>query len=154
MLADKARHLRLSVGCLFLGALALAGCSRQQATASVSIEDHQFTVEGVCSETARQRGLSGRLALAAGQGMLFVFPASARHRIWMKDMHFPIDILWIDKSGTVVHVQAEATPDSYPAIFAPPVAAQYVLEIPAGSGIRRHAIVAMHNIPSGPPRCR
>src|SRR3989344_4329125 len=40
------------------------------------------------------RGLSGRTSLGEGEGMLFIFDQEGTHGIWMKDMHFAIDIVW------------------------------------------------------------
>lgn len=80
----------------------------------------------------RQKGLSGRLALPEGSGMLFVFSEPSIEGFWMPDMHFSIDIIWLDQAFTVVHSKENATPESYPEVFAPPVPASYVLEVPTG----------------------
>ena len=69
-----------------------------------------FHVEAVVSSAALQQGLSGRPALAAGHGMLFVFPNVQRHSMWMPDMQFPLDIVWLDENFTVVHLTRNATP--------------------------------------------
>ena len=44
----------------------------------------------------RSQGLSGRPNLAAGTGMLFVFEQAGSYAFWMKDMRFPLDMVWID----------------------------------------------------------
>lgn len=99
-----------------------------------------LSAQVVRSPAERSRGLSGRSSLPDGQAMLFVFPASARHGIWMKDMRFPIDIVWLDESKTVVDIKRNATPDSYPHSFRPVEPARYVLELNAGF-VERHNIV-------------
>lgn len=76
----------------------------------------------------RKRGLSGRESLEPTEGMLFVFSDDAHHGIWMKDMQFPIDIIWVDKDGVVVSVEHAARPESYPRVFEPSVPARYVIE--------------------------
>src|SRR3989344_4432018 len=82
---------------------------------------------------ARERGLSLRDSLEEDTGMLFVFPNDARHSFWMKDMKFPIDIVWISKEGKVVDIQHEVAPETYPEYsFAPQDIARYVLELRAG----------------------
>ena len=73
-------------------------------------------------------GLSGKDMLPARRGMLFVFPRSDYYGIWMKDMKFPIDVLWIDKDGIIVDVKKHALPDSYPDVYTPEKKAKYVLE--------------------------
>lgn len=76
-------------------------------------------------------GLSGRESLGEFEGMLFIFPEENFYNMWMKDMLFPIDIIWIDNSYTVVHIKKNATPESYPDTFVSPVPARFVLEVNA-----------------------
>lgn len=83
-------------------------------------------------ESTRNAGLSGRNSLGRNSAMLFVFPQDAKHGIWMKDMNFPIDIVWLDSSKLVVYIADNVQPDSYPTIFAPDNDARYVIELPAG----------------------
>lgn len=80
----------------------------------------------------KQRGLSGRSSLPEGSGMLFIFDTDDEWGIWMKDMLFPIDIIWANTEGRVVGVVENASPDSYPKVFSPSRPARYVLEVPAG----------------------
>ncbi|MDO8575927.1 MAG: DUF192 domain-containing protein, partial [bacterium] len=70
--------------------------------------------------------------LAADEGMLFVSPEDGGHAFWMKDMLFPIDILWISADGRVVYMAENVSPDTYPQSFRPDAPARYVLELPAG----------------------
>lgn len=77
-------------------------------------------------------GLSGRKSLAKDTGMLFVFPQPEMPGFWMKDMHFPIDIVWIDQNNTVVGTTENLIPESYPQKFFPPSPILRVLEVPAG----------------------
>lgn len=76
----------------------------------------------------RQQGLSGRDSLGDVQGMLFIFDENDYHGIWMKDMKFPIDVIWIDESLTVVSVTENLQPSSYPKIFEPPKPVRYIIE--------------------------
>lgn len=80
----------------------------------------------------RQLGLSGTQELSWGQGLLFIFQESDRHGFWMKDMNYPIDIVWIDSEGFVVSVSEAVSPDTFPQVFYPDAPAQFVLEVPAG----------------------
>jgi uncharacterized membrane protein (UPF0127 family) len=81
---------------------------------------------------ALHRGLSGRNSLAEDHGLLFVFPTPDRYGFWMPDMHFAIDIIWLDDKLRVVYIKNDATPDTYPEVFKPDTPARYVLEVPAG----------------------
>lgn len=92
------------------------------------------TVEVARTEAEKVRGLSGRDRLAPDRGMLFVYEAPARPRIWMRGMRFPLDILWI-RDGRIVDLVRGAkapAPGEAPQEFAPREDAQYVLEVPAG----------------------
>ncbi len=80
----------------------------------------------------REKGLSGMASLPEGSGMIFVFEETGVKGFWMKDMKFPIDIIWLDEAKRVVFVKNSALPSSYPEVFAPAVSARYVLETPAG----------------------
>lgn len=97
------------------------------------INDELYTLEIAQSAAERKQGLSGRESLDNQAGMLFVFPGDAQHGIWMKDMNFAIDILWLDADFDVVNMVQEAAPESYPATFRPQVPARYVIELPAGA---------------------
>jgi uncharacterized membrane protein (UPF0127 family) len=77
-------------------------------------------------------GLSGRDSLPEPTGMLFAFPAPGSYGFWMKDMKFPLDMIWLDTKMVVVYIKASATPDSYPQIFGSQKEAQYVLEVNTG----------------------
>lgn len=97
-----------------------------------------FVLEVADTEALRTKGLSGHAALHEGEGMLFVFPEDSRYGFWMKDMGYPIDILWLDNDYHVVDVKKNATPTSYPEIFTPSSPARYVMEISAGFFDERH----------------
>ncbi len=64
--------------------------------------------------------------------MLFVFDKPDIYSFWMKDMLFPIDMIWISEDGKVVYIERDARPESYPNSFIPDAPAKYVLEVNAG----------------------
>ncbi|MDO4781087.1 MAG: DUF192 domain-containing protein [Candidatus Saccharibacteria bacterium] len=99
----------------------------------VTIGKGTFRVDLATTQDEQHRGLGGRAELAADGGMLFVFEADSKWEIVMRDMRFPIDIVWLDKEKRVVHVEHNAQPDAEPyEVYRPKVAARYVLEVPAG----------------------
>jgi len=89
-------------------------------------------VEVASTDAEHEQGLSGRGAIQDGSGMLFIFHKSEMYGIWMKDMNFPIDIIWIDESGVVVAIDKNISPDTYPTPFYPPSPIRFVLEVSAG----------------------
>lgn len=98
----------------------------------VQIGGRKIKVDVVDNVAERTLGLSGRKSLAADEGMLFVFENSGNFGFWMKDMNFPIDIIWIDEGKSVVHLEKNVSPDTYPTVFTPSKSAKYVLEVQAG----------------------
>ncbi|MFH0801702.1 MAG: DUF192 domain-containing protein [bacterium] len=62
-----------------------------------------FMVEKACTVGARVQGLSGRKELADDKGMLFVFQDKKTRNFWMKDMHFGLDILFIN-NGRIMEI--------------------------------------------------
>ena len=99
---------------------------------AVDIRNIRIPVVVVDTEPLRTQGLSGREILPPDSGMLFIMDTIAKHGIWMKDMHFSIDIIWTDDSGRVVTIVPNAAPESYPNIFYADAPARYVLEVNAG----------------------
>lgn len=108
--------------------------SQQKAIApnNFSIGGVHLNIEIADTETERNLGLSGRNSLATDVGLLFIFEKPQIAGIWMKDMKFPIDIVWIDENLRVIHIKENATPQSFPEIFIPSKNSLYVLEINAG----------------------
>lgn len=102
-------------------------------TTTVTIKSREFNAEVVATAESRVRGLGGRIGMGENEAMLFVFFDSDKHGIWMKDMNFPIDVVWIDESFLVTHIEEGLSPDSFPKIFYPASPASFVLELPAGA---------------------
>lgn len=78
------------------------------------------------------KGLGGLSSIPADYGMFFIFDHSDYQNIWMKDMLFPIDIIWIDENNKIVHIEKNISPVTYPKIFTASVKARFVLELSAG----------------------
>ncbi len=100
---------------------------------SLVIADQHYHATVLRTEAELQKGLSGTKSLPDDQAMLFVFPYSNQWSIWMKDMNYPIDIVWLDARSQVVHTVKNAQPSSYPERFTPGVSARYVIELSSGT---------------------
>lgn len=102
----------------------------------VKIAGQTLDVELALTVAEQNQGLSGRKELKENEAMLFVFDAPGRYSFWMKDMNFPIDMIWIAEENLgdlrVVYIKKNAEPDSYPNSFGPKKDAQYVLETVSG----------------------
>ncbi|TSC78472.1 MAG: peptidase S9 prolyl oligopeptidase active site domain-containing protein [Parcubacteria group bacterium Gr01-1014_33] len=107
----------------------------------VQIGARVFAVEIARTAESRSRGLSGRESIADDQGMLFLFENEDLHGFWMRDMKFPIDIVWI-RQGRVADIKenvpvptADASAQELP-VYRPSDPADMVLEVAAGAGAR------------------
>ncbi len=98
----------------------------------VKIAGQNIKVELALTETEQIQGLSGRRDLPAKEGMLFVFPQSANYPFWMKDMNFPIDIIWLDEHKKVIYIKRDARPELFPENYGPEEDSKYVLEVVSG----------------------
>lgn len=78
------------------------------------------------------KGLSGRESLDENAGLLFVYNEPGIYSIWMKDMNFPIDVVWLDEDYRIVDIAKDISPDSFPKIFEPAEPALYILEVNSG----------------------
>ena len=94
----------------------------------------EIPVEVADTLKKRSLGLGKRASLKKGWGMLFVFEKRKPHRFWMKDMQFPLDIIWLD-NHRIVHIIYNAQPVNSkvePEVMTSPVPVNFVLEIAAG----------------------
>ena len=100
----------------------------------IVIAEHPFKADIARTAADLQHGLSDSPQIAADQAMVFIFPTVSKWGIWMKDMNYPIDILWLDEAKKVQHIVEVAQPDSYPETsFYPPSDARYVIELKSGT---------------------
>jgi poly-gamma-glutamate capsule biosynthesis protein CapA/YwtB (metallophosphatase superfamily) len=95
-------------------------------------QQHTMLVKQAKTDEERTKGLSGTDELPAGEGLLFAFDEPGRHGFWMKDMNYPIDILWFDSQFRLVHKELSVDPSTYPHVFYPDRNALYVLETRVG----------------------
>jgi hypothetical protein len=86
------------------------------------------------SSTNNERiiGLSKYTKLQKHQAMLFVFQEQGYYPFWMKNMKFPIDIIWLDEEKKIVFIKEYADPLDYPQSYNPESVSLYVLETVAG----------------------
>lgn len=76
----------------------------------------------------RMKGLMGRKKFTAGQGMLIKRSGNSIHTFFM---HFPIDLVFLDKTGKVCWVRESVNP--WHVVVAPLFVSTDCLELPAGT---------------------
>ena len=98
----------------------------------VQMGGQNVRVDLALTEAEHTKGLSGKNELMENEGMLFVFDKPGKYSFWMKDMSFPIDIVWFGEDMKVVYIKKNAGPKLYPETYGPDTDAKYVLEVMAG----------------------
>ena len=117
--------------------------------ADLLINNYRMKVDIAGTPQQQQTGLAIKSALKENDGMLFPFPNESYQGFWMKDMKFPIDIMWIDKNNTIVYIQPNLPPcvnDQNCPIYRPNVKVIYVLETVAGFAQKHHIVVGQSKI--------
>jgi len=94
-----------------------------------------LTVELAATPEQLEQGLMFRRHLAPGSGMLFDFGQPRLVAMWMKNTLVPLDMLFLDASGRIVHIEANAEPGTLQP-RGPNRKVLGVLELPAGSVAR------------------
>jgi len=106
-----------------------------KARTQVAVGGVSFDVQMATTPRAREQGLSGQTGLGERQGMFFVFDKPDQYVFWMKDMLFPIDILYIRK-GRIVDMALNMPQPKIgetPVSYRPSESADRVLEVAAGT---------------------
>jgi uncharacterized membrane protein (UPF0127 family) len=115
----------------------------------LTVKDVPVTAEVVSTPEKIYLGLGKRQSLPEGRGMFFILGATGIQAFCMRDMLFPIDIIWIAE-GRVAGIHQKLSPSEQGA-FVSPVPVRLVLEVPAGFA-QRHGIkvgdpVALQHLP-------
>ena len=76
----------------------------------IKVDDVPLEVQIADTEPRRVRGLMFQDQLPYDQGMIFVFDEPGLYSLWMLNMQFPLDMIWFDKDGKVVHIEKDVPP--------------------------------------------
>ncbi|SEA22026.1 hypothetical protein SAMN04488065_2315 [Haloplanus vescus] len=116
--------------------VATPGSDYDTATVTISAENgtQVATVEAWVADDFGKRytGLSETEALEPGQGMLFVHGQEGNHAYVMRNMDFPLDMVFIAENGTITtihHAPLESDDDDLTQYSG---RSKYVLEVPYG----------------------
>jgi hypothetical protein len=128
---------------------------KEPLTIAQDAAEHHFSVELAIEEDDRRRGLMFRRSLGADEGMLFLWDEPQAIGMWMKNTLIPLDMLFIDERGVVVHIARNTRPLSLD-VISPGRPVSAVLELKGGRaaelGITPGARVVHEAFSDGPPR--
>lgn len=131
----------MKLALLLILLVSIPGClGDEKATATIG-QDKVIRLEIAKTPEERAKGLMFRESLGENEGMLFVFEAEGYHAFWMKNVNFPLDILWLDRDLRVIHISPDTPPCTTEpcATYTSLQPAKYVLEVNANF-TTRHGI--------------
>ncbi len=102
------------------------------ATSLVQVNNMTLGVILATEPSEQSKGLAVKDSMNEKEGMLFIFKNPQKHSFWMKDMKFPIDIIWADPTGKIVHIEKNLQPCVFllPCTsYSPKSDSLYVLEV-------------------------
>lgn len=113
-------------------------------TLKIPDSEMQYKLKQLTTAEQQQRGLSGTEQLPAKEGMLFVYENEREICMWMKDMQYAIDMIWLDAGKKVTAIEHFVSPETYPERFCHD--GKYVIEIGGDqtlhSGIREGQVLS------------
>ena len=101
----------------------------------IIIGNFKVFVDIALTDKQQQDGLSVKNFMKETEGMLFFLGEPTKASFWMKNMHFPIDIIWLDENLSIVHIENALPPcisPFYCPSYTPLKESLYVLETISG----------------------
>jgi uncharacterized protein len=123
------------IAVIFVQALLRNNFSLFARSETLKVADKTYNLEIADTPEEHQKGLSGRKSLPENRGMLFTFDKPDYHSFWMKDMEFPIDIIFVNGEKVVTvygNVPPPASPSEELLLYQSDAPANRVIELNAG----------------------
>lgn len=105
----------------------------------ILIGEANISAEVAKSENAKEKGLSNRMSLEEGKGMIFIFDNLGIYPFWNKETLIPLDLLWIENDTIVYIGELPAFSGGETSVVTPNQKANFVLEANSGF-IKKHNI--------------
>jgi uncharacterized membrane protein (UPF0127 family) len=71
---------------------------------------HPFRIELALTPAQQAQGLMWRERMDDDQGMLFINPVERMASFWMMNTLIPLDMVFVDRTGRIVHIHENAIP--------------------------------------------
>jgi uncharacterized membrane protein (UPF0127 family) len=66
---------------------------------------HRIEAELAATPESRQIGMMQRTIMPPQRGMLFVFPETDKHCMWMRNTLLPLSVAFLDEKGRIINVE-------------------------------------------------
>lgn len=109
----------------------LIACQQQTKTINLNIKGQKYNLEIAQTTLQKSKGLSDRDSICSTCGMIFVYQKESVYPFWMKNTHFPLNIIWLNQEGKIVDIKTGQPEDT--TILTPSASAQYIIELPTNS---------------------
>jgi uncharacterized membrane protein (UPF0127 family) len=127
-------------------ALLLQSCHHAPASGlpvtTMNISSQTFTIEIATSDADQAIGLMHRDSMDSDHGMIFVNHDEEVRTFWNHDVHFPLDLVFLNASGNIVSMKMMPAWDE--SSFSSEVPAQFALEFNAGTAKKIGLTVGEH----------
>ncbi|MCF6216810.1 MAG: DUF192 domain-containing protein [Emcibacter sp.] len=111
------------MGIIYIGSFSFASDRQNQKGVQVVFEhgelsilskgqSHKFDVEIAQSFEQRARGLMFRRKMPEKNGMLFLFENNQMVTMWMENTYIPLDIIFLNAKGIIMHIVKSTVPES------------------------------------------
>ena len=143
---------------IFLGAIILAGVASYFVFAEGALtngksdmlcwnDEDCITIELMNTPFSREKGLMNRPSLEEDTGALFVYDEFEIQGMWMQNMVFPLDIIWMNNTGHITGIVEEAPPCSVKPckVYYSPGPVGYAVEVNAGYS-KKHNLSVGDNV--------
>lgn len=126
-----------TLGIFYFGNFVINEVGDGQEKINIKIGEKNYELEIARTSQELEKGLAKFDAIENYQGMLFIFDKPGRWNIWMKDMQFNIDIIFLNENKEVVtlfrNVKFETHENTFEyRKYQPDYDSKYVIELKEG----------------------
>lgn len=129
--------LTLTAFFIYFGNFVVNEIGQGEEIKNIKIGEKTYKLEVVKTSQELEKGLAKFESIKDDQGMLFIFDTPGRWNIWMKDMKFNIDIIFLNENKEVVTIfknvkfETHENPFEYRK-YQPDFDSKYVIELKEG----------------------
>ena len=104
------KYWRIVVGLFMLLLLFVLSFLQRYVIIEIDNYRHFYVLEKAVTPRQRAYGLMNRVSLRQWQGMIFIFEQDTDNGFWMKNMKFPLDILFFDQDLNFISIHKNVPP--------------------------------------------